>query len=75
MWIKLSDRKPTKKECYKDCGWFLVYHKPCFSGQLGRAQLSRYDGHDEIYSYDHGWKYAWDESISHWMPLPEIPKD
>ncbi len=72
-WIKITDRLPTKEECEKYYGWFLVVHT-C-DNTLRRPELSRYDGHEEEYCYTHGWKYQWDECISHWMPLPDLPKE
>ena len=69
-WISVKDRLPTKEECKKDAGWFLVKR-----ALISRADVSRYDGNEKPNPYyDHGWKYAMDESITHWMPLPEPPK-
>lgn len=72
-WTSVKERLPTKEECEKDAGWFLVWH----SGeiQFNRAEMSRYDGHEEERSYEHGWKYNWDRDVTHWMPLPKEPKD
>jgi hypothetical protein len=69
-WISVKDRVPTKDECSRYAGWFLV----CRSF-LGRPELSRYDGHEEEFAYEHGWKYCIDREITHWMPLPELPAE
>ncbi len=69
-WINVKDKLPTKEECEIDAGWFLVIRK-----NLGRADISRYDGHDKEHAYEHGWKYAWDYTITHWMPLPKPPDE
>jgi hypothetical protein len=69
-WISIKT-PPTKEQCDKDDGWFLIWS----IDESKRAHLSRYDGHQEERSYDHGWKYPWDHSITHWMPLPEGPKE
>lgn len=66
-WISVKKRLPTIDECKENSGWFLVVHE-----NFPRAHMSRYDGHEDEFSYDHGWKYAWDNTITHWMPLPDI---
>lgn len=68
-WILITERLPTKEECEKDAGWFLVMRKNFGS----RADISRYDGHEDYFCFEHGWKYACDDKITHWMPLPELP--
>ena len=68
-WIPV-DKPPTKEECEKNCGWFIVW-RPTWSL---RPDISRYDGYLEYPCYDHKWKYQWDGTITHWMPLPEPPK-
>jgi hypothetical protein len=68
-WIKISESPPTKQECAKDHGWFLVYRE-----YYERIELSRYDGYDDPI-YKQGWKYPYDDKITHWMPLPDKPKE
>ncbi len=69
-WVKITDRVPTEEECEKDYGWFLIARK-----NQTRPDVSQYDGHEINYTYYHGWKHAWDDGITHWMPLPDLPKD
>lgn len=71
-WISVKDRIPTKEECEKDGGWFLVKQS-----YMQRACMDRYDGHlpEDERNYMHNWKYPYGESITHWQPLPELPKD
>jgi hypothetical protein len=69
-WINVEDRLPTKKECEKNNGWFLVWYDG-----FSRANMSRYDGYEEEQNYEHHkWKYLHDHIITHWMELPEAPK-
>ena len=70
QWISVKQRKPTKEECQLDAGWFLVSRD--MEGY--RADLSRYDGYQEWKAHDHGWKYSFDDNITHWMPLPRPVK-
>ena len=74
-WVKISDRHPSKDECNKYWGWFTVLRKYPEGSFPDRPDISRYDGHDEDYSFTHKWKYHWDEYITHWMPLPDLPKE
>lgn len=67
-WISIKVRVPTEQECEKDAGWFLLAKK-----EFGRPYMSRYDGHDPDHSYEHGWKYAYDDGVTHWMILPDMP--
>lgn len=69
-WIAIKDRVPTKEECEKYHGWFLVY-----APFRARPDMSRYDGYDPEHSYEHGWKYNWDSEITHFAILPDLPKD
>lgn len=70
-WISVKDRLPSREECEKSCGWFLVWQP----NWTLRAEMSRYDGHNEEYSHEHGWKYSWNDHVTHWMILPEAPKE
>jgi len=71
-WIKCSERMPSPEECEGiwGYGWFLVWHS-----DFKRIELSRYDKHSGEHNYDHGWKDAWNDKVSHWMPLPKPPAD
>jgi hypothetical protein len=68
-WISTKDRLPTKEECAKFFGWFLVFRQGHH-----RTELDRYDGHDIDRQWESGWKYGWHMPITHWMPLPKNPK-
>ena len=69
-WISVKDRLPSKEECEKDHGWFIVFRPDL----QDRAGMSRYDGHEKEQNYEHNWRLLIDRDITHWMPLPEIPK-
>lgn len=67
-WIRIEDRYPSKEECEKHNGWFLVKRR-----DINGPCISRYDGHQKEFSYDHGWTYPSDDCITDWMPFPELP--
>lgn len=62
--------------------WISVKEQPPKDGQKVIAAFR--DGEDVIVDqarYSNGefdfenWAYVWDENITHWMPLPEPPKE
>ena len=65
-WISVKDRLPKPDESIMLCA---------FGKSVGEGT---YQGHD---GYHNVWKmYAvcgtyWDDEITHWMPLPEPPKE
>lgn len=82
-WISVKERLPTKAECKKNAGWFLVWrsfgHR---RGDIKHIATDRYDGHEDYYlddlKYDPDaspWKYPYGKYITHWMEYPEPPHD
>jgi hypothetical protein len=70
-WISVKDRLPTKEECKKYQAWFLVYRPQ----MQKRPDMSRYDKYNDLSNgHDHGWKYAYDYLITHWMELADRPE-
>lgn len=61
-WIKLEDRPPD------DSGAYLVYAE----SQDKNKPFIRIAWH-ELGEPWHGIPLAWNDAISHWMPLPEPP--
>ena len=71
-WVSVKDRLPTKEECEKYFGWFLVWRDELQK----RPDMSRFDKYDDLTNgYEHGWKYTYDHMITHWMELPEPPSE
>ena len=70
-WISVSDRLP---EPYGHQRYLVtVRHKePSYKGRL--VSIAEYEARDEspywAGDYDSGWTY-----VTHWMPLPEPPKE
>lgn len=73
QWISVKDRLP------EDDGKYMVWYK----GELdicefaAESQTFGYtcDDYDEMYSHLVYWDDGMDKDITHWLPLPEPPKD
>ena len=62
-WISCEDRLPD------GCGRFLVCRDTC----LGlRAEILSYN--ENWYYYDREYGDVYFHDVTHWMPLPEVPK-
>jgi hypothetical protein len=64
-WISVEDRMPDKGS------FVLVY------GYLGSAPqicTARYESHDKKFETDHFCEANYVDEVTHWMPLPELPK-
>lgn len=69
-WIPCSERMPDLKPC--NAG--TAYSEAVNVWTTGRKiMVGIWDGNDWIAPYDF-WE-AWDEQITHWMPLPELPEE
>ena len=81
-WIPVTERLPEKDGkylCYKQLpflttGWCCV----CDFAKDGR-KVDEYDFATEWenvwYGYDSEWGHITSDSVTHWMPLPEAPKE
>lgn len=68
-WISVKDRLPDLIPC--NVG--TAYSEAVIAWTSGRkAMIAVWDGIDWIAPFDY-WE-AWGEEITHWMPLPELPK-
>ena len=68
-WISVKDRLPDLISC--NVG--TAYSEAVIAWTSGRkAMIAVWDGIDWIAPFDY-WE-AWGEEITHWMPLPELPK-
>lgn len=63
-WISVEDRLPEK------CGHYLVYIQ---GGDVYNIRLARYS--PEKNKWRTAEAYSYFEGITHWMPLPEPPRE
>lgn len=69
-WISVKDRLPDLIPC--NVG--TAYSEAVIAWTSGRkAMIAVWDGIDWIAPFDY--LEAWGEEITHWMPLPELPKE
>jgi hypothetical protein len=79
-WINVKDKLPDKE------GRYLVYKQSSYGNFFNIANFSfnlekvdEYDFYKENrcgwYGYDSEWGHYKHDNITHWMPLPEEPKD
>lgn len=70
-WIPVTERLPNCNGCY------LVWRPHFFGGEIGMPSICYFDGsntwHDS-YGVDFA-RILHPEDVTHWMPLPEPPKD
>lgn len=69
-WIPCSERMPDLKPCNAGTAYSEAVNV-WTTGQ--KIMVGIWDGIDWIAPYDF-WE-AWDEQITHWMPLPELPEE
>lgn len=76
-WISIKDKKPEDRQCVvvADIGHGCIYSATAgsyvggvFSPDTGGLSASNYDGGATIYADEN-------TEITHWMLLPEPPKD
>ena len=79
-WIPVSERLPENDGDYlirKQLGKYHWYDVLGFAKD-GR-KVNEYDFESEWenvwYSYDSEWGYVTSDNVTHWMPLPEPPKE
>ena len=70
-WIPVTERLPNCNGCY------LVWRPHFFGGEIGMPSICYFDGsntwHDS-YGVDFE-RILHPDDVTHWMPLPEPPKD
>lgn len=72
-WISVEDRLPDNDDMV------LIWPQPCYGVDLhvGQYQKHREDGPSWLsVTYEDHWGVLCDPiAVTHWMPLPEPPKD
>ena len=80
MWIPVTERLPDKD------GSYLVFQKHSYGTNITTVRFAKdarkvneYDFVDNWknawYKYDGEWGYFTLSDVTHWMPLPQPPKD
>ena len=78
-WISVNDRLPDENGrylCY--CGESFIKTTDIYSFAKNLKKVDKYDFRDKKagwYSYDSEWGYFERSGVTHWMPLPEPPKE
>ncbi len=68
-WIPVSERLPEKHEKY------LVTRPSVLYSCEAVVFTAWYDPGNGFYEYDPEWGQVYDKRITHWMPLPEPPRE
>ena len=79
-WISVKERLPDKEGkylCYCDYGCSGAISVYSFAKNLSKVDKYDFRGEKRAgwYFYDSEWGYGETESVTHWMPLPEPPKE
>lgn len=81
-WISVKDRLPSDGQyliCYKlnTKPQSYVFHVARFAENLHEVDEYDFDRKDVsgFYGYDSEWGYFKYHDVTHWMPLPPIPKE
>lgn len=76
-WTSVKDKLPKENGDYLCCcedKYICIYS---FAKNL--SKIDKYDFHGKRksgwYDYDSDWGYYEISSVTHWMPLPELPKE
>ncbi len=81
-WISVKEKLPDTDGnylCVRD-GYFVDFSTIevlYYAKNLYKVDKYRFDdkkGKDGFYGYDAEWGYSYFRTVTHWMPLPELPK-
>ena len=81
-WISVKDRLPEKEGKYLCAEYSKTFKEQfvnIFSFAKDLYKVDEFDfsyqkGKSGFYSYDSEWGYIHRNEVTHWMPLPELPK-
>lgn len=78
-WISVKDRLPKKDGTYLCCHFFYgSYYTSVRSFAKNLRKVDKYDfdtNKSGWYDSDSEWGYYEVSNVTHWMPLPELPKE
>lgn len=81
-WISVKDKLPDKNGVYLCCCKVSYSDKPyiniyAFAKNLRKVDKYDFEGMNRAgwYDYDSEWGYCEQTSVTHWMPLPKLPKE
>ena len=75
-WISVNDRLPDTDGYYL-CVWYNFIEVFEFTKDLYKVDkyvFPDFKGKSGFYSCDREWGYIYEDGVTHWMPLPELPK-
>lgn len=77
-WISVKDKLPDKEGKYLCC-WSAVKSINVYSFAKNLQKIDKYNFKDEKregwYDCSDEWGYYEISTVTHWMPLPELPKE
>ena len=77
-WISVKDKLPSKNGKYLCC-WGEGKYISIYSFAKNLSKVDECDFHGKRksgwYDYDSEWGYGEMCGVTHWMPLPELPKE
>ena len=75
-WISVKDRLPDKEDEYlcisEDFIYIFEFAKDLY--KVDKYSFDNRKGKSGFYEFDREWGYYEKERVTHWMPLPELPK-
>lgn len=79
-WISVKDRLPEKSGHYLVCTSINYWHGGCWDTNSSDGTTEGYAGTtmsvlDCYFDNTHDWNRVWNNRVTHWMPLPEPPKE
>lgn len=79
-WISVKDRLPDKPGHYLVCTSINYWRGGCWDTNSSDGTTEGYAGTtmsvlDCYFDNTHDWNRVWNNRVTHWMPLPEPPKE